>query len=420
MELLLKNATIVRTGSRKNSSKKDIFIKNGIIEKIGSSLSYKNARIVESPDLHVSPGWLDIGTQIGEPGFEQRETLQTVAKCAAKGGFTAIACFPNTNPVMDNKAAVHFIKSSTARMAVDFLPIGALSTNTKGTEITDMMDLNKAGVVAFSDGAKSLQNSGVLLRALQYVKAFKGCIIHRSIDQKICDGGQVHEGLSSVHLGMKGIPAIAESSSIQKDIALNTYAESKLVLHLISSASSCEVIKESKKSKGQLYTTVSYLNLLENEAVLENFDSNFKVNPPLRAEQDQKALIKGIKDNTIDAICTNHVPLEEEKKKMEFSYADFGAIGLQTAFPALCEALSEKIGVVPLIDKLSNGPRKILGLPEIKIAEGEKAELSLFDPSIQWEFNAKSNLSKSKNSPYLGRTFSCKVLGIINGRSVSL
>jgi len=368
MELLLKNATIVRPGARKNSSKKDIHIKNGIIQKIGSKLNVPNARIVESNELHVSPGWFDIGTQIGEPGYEHRETLKSVAKAAAAGGYTGIASFPNTYPIVDNKSAVHFILSSTKKYPVDFYPIAALSKNVDGEDITEMMDLHNNGALGFSDGSKSLQNSGVLLRALQYVKSFEGCVLHKSIDQHIANEGQVHEGDASIQLGLKGIPSIAETSSLQKDLDLNRYADSKIVFHTISSEGSSKVIKAAKRNKDKVMATVAYLNLIANDQVLLNFDSNYKTDPPLRSPKDQNALIRGIKDDTIDAICS----------------------------------------------------RKIFGLPEIRIKEGEKAELTLFDPSLKWTFTQKANHSKSNNSPFIDQEFDLKVLGIINGKSISL
>ncbi len=420
MELLIKNVTIIRPGNRKKSSKKDIYIKNGIIQKIGSKLSIEGIKVVESNDLHVSPGWFDVGTQIGEPGFEHRETIDSVAKAAAKGGFTGIACFPNTNPVVDTKSAVHFIKSNSSRYATTFYPIAALSAGVKGTDITEMIDLHQNGAIGFSDGSSSVQNSGILLRALQYVKSFGGCVLQKSIDEKIANHGQVHEGDVSIQLGLSGVPSIAETSSLQKDLELNRYAESKIIFHTISSEGSCKVIKAAKKNKDRVFATVSYLNLIENDEVLLNFDSNFKVDPPLRSSKDQNALIKAVKDDTIDAICSNHVPLEEERKKLEFSYADQGAIGLQTLFPAIYTALSSKLSLNDLVKKLSLGPRRLFGLPEISIKAGEKAELTLFDPSLSWTFDKKDNQSKSNNSPYLGRTFDGKVLGIINGKNISL
>lgn len=416
MELLIKNATIVRADNKVSSTKKDILIKKGEIVSIGKKIDAPNAKVIESNNLHVSGGWMDIGTQIAEPGYEHRETLLTVAKAAAAGGFTSIACFPNTNPVVDNKSAVHFIKAKTSKEPVKFHPIAALSSKAEGTDITEMMDLQSNGAIAFSDGNVSLQNSGVLLRALQYVKAFDGVIIQKSIDNKIANGGQVHEGLMSIQLGLKGIPSIAETSSLQKDIELNRYAESNIVFHTISTEGSYKIIKAAKTNKEKVGATVSYLNLVRTDEVLSDFDSQYKTKPPLRSIKDQNALIKGIKDNTIDAICSNHVPLEEEKKKMEFSYADFGAIGLQTVFPACNTAIGDKVSIGILCDRLSTGPRKLLGLKPIKIAAGEKAELTLFDPDTEWVFTNENNFSKSKNSPFLNNSFKGKVVGIINGK----
>ncbi len=420
MELLIKNATIVRPDDKVNSSKKDIHIKSGKIIAIGKNISAPSAKTISSANLHVSSGWLDIGTQIAEPGYEHRETLQTVARAAAAGGFTSIACFPNTDPVVDNKSAVHFIKAQTKKEVVTFLPIAALSNKTEGDDITEMMDLKANGAIAFSDGKKSLQNSGVLLRALQYVKSFKGVIIQKSIDNKIANGGQVHEGLMSIQLGLKGIPSIAETSSLQKDLELNRYADSNIVFHTISTEGSCKIIKTAKSNKEKVGATVAYLNLVAADDVLSEFDSQYKTKPPIRSVKDQNALIKALKDNTIDAICSNHVPLEEELKKMEFSYAGFGTIGLQTTFAACLTSIGDKISISTLCDKLSTGPRRLLGLKPIKIAKEEKAELTLFDPDIEWTFDKKANLSKSNNSPFLNTTFKGKVIGIINGKKSAI
>lgn len=420
MELLLKNATIIRSGSLKKNQKKDIYIKNGVIQKIASKIKLEGVKTIESDNLHVSPGWLDIGTQIGEPGYEHRENLQSVTDAAAAGGYTGIACFPNTDPIVDSKSAVHFIKSHTEKSPVTFYPIAALSKKTDGDDISEMMDLKANGAVAFSDGSRSIQNSGVLLRALQYVKSFDGCIIQKSVDKKIANDGQVHEGMMSIQLGLKGIPSIAETSSLQKDLDLNRYAQSKITFHTISSEGSYKVIKEAKKNKDAVNATVAYLNLVSNDEVLLDFNSNYKVDPPLRSSKDQNALIKGIKDGTIDAICSNHVPLEEEKKKMEFSNAEFGAIGLQTVFSSCWTALENKISLTDLCHKLSNGPRAILGLESIAIKEGEKAVITLFDPSKKWSFTKENNKSLSNNSPFIEQEFNGTVLGIINGKSYRL
>ena len=284
MDFLLKNATIVHKGFK---SKRDIHIKNGVIHKIASKLDVAGAKIISSDNLHVSPGWLDIGAQIGEPGYEHRETINSISEAAACGGFTSLACFPNTFPTVDNKSTIQFIKSMTATNKVNFYPIAALSKKAEGEEISEMMDLWAHGAVAFSDGNHSVQNSGVLLRALQYVKGFGGSIVQKSVDHKIAGEGQVHEGQMSIQLGLKGIPSIAETASLQKDLDLNSYAESKITFHTISSEGSCKVIKEAKKNNTSVNATVSYLNLVANDEVLLDFNSNYKVDPPLRSSKDQ-------------------------------------------------------------------------------------------------------------------------------------
>ena len=416
MNLLIKNATIVCRDKSLNGKKFDLLIKNGVIDKIAKKISDQNAKIIESKKLHVSIGWMDIGTQVGEPGFEHRETLSSVAQSAAKGGFTALAPFPNTNPCIDNKSSVQYILNNSQHLAIDFFPIAAISQGCKGLDITEMMDLSHAGAIAFSDGKKAVQDGGLLLRALQYAKASKKKIIQRPVDLTLEYEGMIHEGKTSLSLGLNGMPSLSEYTSVTRDLKIAEYAENDIILHTISTKESVDLLKTERKNNQSVSATVSYKNLIQTDEDLLDFDSNLKLQPPLRSQKDQKALIKGIKDGSIQAICCNHVPLEQEQKKLEFPYAGFGAIGLETCYSAINTRLAGTISKNILVERLAYGPREILDLSIPEIKEGLKANLTLFDPSQEWTYDRREIASKSKNTPYIGSMFTGKVLGIINGK----
>ncbi len=417
MNLLIRNAKIISRDKALHGKTKDILIKNGVIEKIATRISDNQAKIVSSPNLHISIGWMDIGTQIGEPGFEHRETIRSVSKAAASGGFTAIAPFPNTYPTVDGKSGVQYVLNNSTRELVDFLPIGAATKNTEGKELTEMVDMSEAGAVAFSDGKYSIQNSGMLLRALQYSRSTGKKIIQNSYDKSLDHCGTVHEGKTSVTLGMEGIPSLSEYVPLKRDIELAEYAESSIIIHLLSTAKSVGLVEQANKN---VFATVGYQNLIHSDEDLIDFDVNLKVFPPLRETTDKEALVNAIKKGIINAICTNHIPWDDESKKLEFSYAEYGAIGLETCYAALNTHLSKTLSQKVIVERLAYGPREILDLdiPEIKI--GSKANLCLFDPSSEWEFTKKDIQSVSSNSPYVKSKFTGRVLGVINGRQSHL
>lgn len=412
MLILIKNATIIAPQSKFHNSKKDILIKNGEITKIANSISSAKAKIIKSKNLHVSAGWIDIGAQSGEPGFEHRESLQSLTKTASAGGYTGLAIFPNTNPVIDDKASVQYILNSTQDHLVDYYPIGAISKKCDGLEITEMIDMKTNGAIAFSDGQLSIDSNGLMLRALEYAKSTNSIIINSPNDKGLSHGNSIHEGHVSTMLGLKACPSIAETLMVERDIQLAEYADSKLHLHNISSKDSIDKISNSKNKN--LSAAVNYLNLCLTEKAIESFDVNCKVSPPLRTEEDKEALTKGVNSGKIDIISSNHIPLEQELKKKEFVYAESGAIGLQTCYSAL-ESFSN-ISVSKLVSCLATNPRKLLGLTIPMIEKDEKANLTLFDPKEEWTMDDKSNQSRSKNSPFWNQTLKGKVIGVINGK----
>ncbi len=419
--LLIKNVTIVDPSSRLNGKKRDILInKKGIIEAIKVTIKAKNVEILNAKDACISIGWMDVGTQVGDPGYEHREDLQTVSQAALAGGYTAIAPYPNTLPTIHSKSEVNYIKNKTNLGLVDFYPIGAISRDCEGKDITEMYDMHHSGAVAFSDGQKTIQNSGLMMRALQYVKAFDGLIMNHPQDAALASDGQMHEGRVSTSLGMKGIPSIAEELMVQRDLYLVEYAESRLHLFNISTERSVDLLKEAKSKGIDVTASVPILNLVFDETAIGEFDSNYKVLPPLREKSDIKALKRGIKNGTISLITSNHIPLDEESKNLEFPYADFGIIGLETTY-ALCNShLSDVLETKDLISILAINPRKLLRLPIPSIEEGAEANLTVFNPNLEWTLTEKSIRSKSKNTPFIGQKFKGKVIAVVNNGKYQL
>ena len=415
MQILLKNARIFDGNPEIRSQ--DILIQHGIIEAMGDKIQAPSgAQIWESPELSVSPGWLDIGVYAADPGYEHREDLSSAAAAAAAGGFTAMACFPNTDPALHTKSEILYVRNKSAGLPVHCYPIGAVSQDCAGKDLAELFDMHAAGAVAFSDGKRAVQDAGLLLRALQYAKAFSGLVINVPHHNTIAAGGQMHEGLMSTSLGLKGLPALAEELMVQRDLSLLEYSGGRLHIHLISTAKSVEMIRAAKKAGFPVTCSVAVANLCFSDEKLIDFDSNWKVVPPLRSHSDSRALMEGVTDGTIDFICSNHTPWHEEAKNLEFTYADFGIIGLETVF-ALCRTFLRKaLTVEKLIEKMSLAPRQILGLPIPKIEIGERAELTVFDPNAEWVLEEKSIRSKSRNTPLIGQTFQGKVLGIVGGK----
>ena len=414
MNILLQKAHIV-DGSGE-SKPQDILVRNGRIDTIAGHIDVeKNMKVWSSAHLCVSPGWFDVGVQTGDPGFEHREDLRTVAAAARKGGFTAIAPFPNTQPPVHSKSEILYIRNNTAGLGVHFYPVGAISQDCAGKDLAELYDMHAAGAAAFSDGKKAVQDASLLLRAMQYARAFNGLILNEPHHKTIAAGGQMHEGTVSTSLGLKGLPSLAEEIMVQRDLSLLEYSEGRLHIHLVSTAKSVDMIRAAKKAGLQVTCSVAVANLFFTDAELRDFDSNWKLLPPLRAQSDADALLEGLADGTIDFIVSNHNPWDEEAKNLEFPYADFGMIGLETVF-ALCRTFgAKKLSLPLLVEKMSLAPRRIFGLPVPEIKAGENAELTVFDPTESYTFTTENIGSKSRNTPFLGRTLQGKVLGTIVG-----
>lgn len=414
MNFLIRKATVIDPSSPYHGKVVDIFIEGDKITSIGSNLKRNADQLIEVEGAHVSPAWVDIGVQVCDPGYEHREDLRSVSLAAAAGGFTTIAAQPNTSPAVDGKTEVSYLKQYSKGKLVDILPIGAVTTKCQGKDITEMIDMHHAGAVAFSDGNQAIADNGMALRALEYVKAFDGIVINQPLDRTLAFEGQMHEGVVSTSLGMKGIPNLAEDLMVQRDIYLAQYADSRLHLANLSSQFAVEWVRQAKAKGLKVTCSVAALNLAYDDRALVEFDSNFKVLPPLRSSEDIEALKQGLKDGTIDLIGSNHVPLEEEAKKLEFPYADFGAIGLETSYALINTHLEGVLSQTELVEKLAINPRRIFNLEEVIVREGARANLSIFNPQESWTVQAKDIFSKSRNCPLLGQTLKGKVIGVIN------
>ena len=420
MDVLLKKCTIIDPSGPHHRKEVDVLIHNGVIEKIGKRLTAPNAKckLVEANNLHLSPGWLDIMPWHGEPGFEQVETLTSLCAAAAAGGYTAVAPAPNTQPVADQfnnvRALGHFQNSYGVRIH----PLGALSVGTECKDLTEIYDLTQAGAVAFTDGWKSVQHSGLLLRALEYVRPLKRTVINQPHERNLENEGLMHEGVTSTLLGMKGIPALAEEIMVHRDLELARYAGSAIHILSITSKGSVRLVKEGKKQGIPVSASVAIMNLLAIDEDVRDFDPAYKIWPPLRSAEDQKALLAGVKNQTIDVITSNHSPSDQEHKDLEFAYAAYGITQLQTCFPAFNSAFPEELDTFVLA--VSQNPRSILGLKKVTIEVGEPVEMTLFNPTETWTFTRSKNRSQAINTPFFDHPFTGKVVGTIIGDQLNI
>ncbi|WP_026705021.1 dihydroorotase [Flavobacterium soli] len=416
MNLIIRDAKIIDAKSPFNKKIVDIEISDGIIKTIGSNLENKNnTKELKLDNLHVSQGWFDSSVSLGEPGFEDRETILHGLNVAGKSGFTGIALQPNSFPIIDNQSQVSFVKSKANNLATELFPIGALTKNSEGKDLAELFDMKNAGAVAFGDYNKNLDNANLLKIALQYVQDFDGLVIAYSQDTNIKGSGVANEGIVATRLGLKGIPALAEELQIARNLFILEYTSGKLHIPTISTAKSVQLIKEAKAKGLQVTCSVAVHHLVLTDEKLEEFDTRFKVTPPLRTETDRKALIKGVKDGTIDMITSDHNPMDIEHKKMEFDLAKNGTVGLESAFGALMTVLPLEI----IVEKLTSG-KNIFSIENQSIEENKKANLTLFSPEEEWIFEKKDIISKSKNSAFIGTKMKGKVFGIYNQEKLNI
>lgn len=417
MNVLIKQATIISTSSPFNGQIKDILIKDGKIYSIGNSITEKADQVIEQEGLCVSIGWMDIFADFGDPGFEQKENIESGAKAAAAGGFTDVMLIPNSKPVVDNKAQVEYIVQKAKELAINIHPLGAISKKAEGKDLAEMYDMRQSGAVAFSDGIHPVQNSGLLLKALQYVNSFSGTIIQVPDDTSIGANGLMNEGVISTQMGLPGKPVLAEELMVARDLKLARYANSKVHFTGISSPKSLDYITRSKESGIQVTCSVTPYQVYFCDEDVQGYDTNLKLNPPLRTRADMMAIRKALLDGTIDCIASHHLPQHWDNKTCEFEYAKPGMIALETTFAVLtsCGMPAETFVQMQTINV-----RNILGLPVPEIKEGEIASLTLFTPGTEFIFDENMIRSGSKNTPFIGKKLKGKVVGIINKSNIQL
>ncbi|MDP2414937.1 dihydroorotase [Daejeonella sp.] len=411
--LLIQSAKILDHRSPFNGKIADVLIRDGKISEIGKNISFsdKSTIIISAKGQVLSPGFFDLNANFGEPGLETKEDMGTGCMTAAAGGFTGLALMPNTQPPIHSKAEVSYLISKSKNNLVDIYPLGCISHNREGKELAEMYDMQQSGAIAFTDGNRPVSNAGLMSRALLYTKSFNGLIFAYAEDQDIAGKAKMNEGLMSTYLGMKGNPSLAEELMISRDLYLAEYNDSRIHFSTISSAKSVDLIRKAKKAGIKVSCDVAVHHLIFTEDDLEGFDSNFKVKPPLRTKKDQKALIAGLKDGTIDAIVSQHCPHEIEFKNVEFEIASYGITGLQTALPV---ALKAGLSLETIIEKMAIAPRNILGISIPELKTGNSANFILFNPEEEWELNEESNRSKSSNSPFYGQILKGKVKLVYN------
>jgi dihydroorotase len=413
-DLSLKSVKIIDKNSPFHLQIKDVSLKNGLITSITPhDESEEASSVFYQENACLSVGWFDMRATVPAIGLEYKEDIDSACEAAMRGGFTEIAVLPVSQPVIQTKEAIHFILRHSETRLCSLYPIAAASVDTKGEEMTEMLDLHTAGAVAFSDGSFPTTNTSLTIKTLQYLSQFDALFINMPDEKNLSKYGMMHEGINSTLLGMKGLPALAEEMGIMRDLKLLSYAGGKIHFSGISCAESVQLIRNAKQQGLPITADIAAHQLAFTDEDLKDFDTNLKVKPPFRTQKDIKALIEGLLDDTIDAIVSDHQPQDEESKCLEFDQAEFGIIGLETAF-AVANTFGKDIPLEKLIEKFTTNPRGILKVRQPKIAVGEMANLTLFSPEESWEYKFKDIRSKSKNSPFIGKTLKGRVLGVFN------
>jgi len=428
VKIVLKNAHIIDPAVGRDEFA-DILIVDGVIERIKPQLrTGAPTEVFDFKGNIIAPGFIDMHVHAREPGFEHKETLATAMDAAAAGGFTAVCCMPNTNPPIDNASVVRFVRETskqTPSPLVDVYPIGAVTKGREGKELSPMAELAQAGAVAFSDDGAPVSDAAIMRRALEYASMVGKPIIQHAEEISLTRGGAMNEGIVSTRLGIPAMPAIAEQIMIERDIAIVEYlikdrhvGDNQLHYHVahVSTAGSVEAVRSAKRRGLPVTCEVTPHHFTLTDDVVQSFDTNSKMNPPLRTQDDIEALKEGLRDDTIDVIASDHAPHSYDEKQVEYLHAPFGIVGLETALGlSLTELVHTKIITIgQFIEKLSINPRRILRLPRISIAEGERANLTIFDPAAEWTVDINRFHSKSKNSPFHGRTLRGKPVAVVN------
>ena len=413
MTILIQQAKITDLNSPYNGTTQDLLIENGVITQIGDLKNIKADKNIASPNLHASIGWVDCFAHFCDPGLEYKETIDTGIEAAATGGYTEVMILPHTAPAITGKSQVEYILKRAENKKVKIHPLGAISKNIEGKDLAEMYDMQKAGAIAFTDGLKPVQSGGLFLKALQYVKAFNGTIIQLPDDKTIGQNGLMHEGIKSTQLGLPGKPMIAEEIAVARDLRLLQYTESKLHLTGITSPKSVEQIEVAKREGLDVSCSVSPAHFFFTDEDLSDYNTHLKLNTPLRTNADQILLKKALISGKIDCIASHHLPHEYDSKICEFENAQPGMIALETSYAAIQTAMDIELSPEKWVQLVAHNTRKIFNIDEPIIDLNHSANITLFDPNIEYTFTEAHIRSKSKNSPFIGKTLKGKVIGTI-------
>lgn len=411
MRILIKNAIVTSPGHPLHGKKSDLFIENGYIRKIGDNLTFEDARIVQANGLHISPGWMDCFANFCDPGEEYKETITSGAKAAAAGGYTDVMVVPDTLPPVQTKSQIDYLITRSSETPVNIRPIGSITQNREGTALTEIYDMYGSGAVAFSDGHRPVQSSGILQKALEYTLAFDGVTIQLPDDNSIGRYGLMNEGVISTRMGMLGKPAIAEELMVSRDIELAKYTRAKLHLTGISTRKSVVLIKEAKEEGIPVTCSVTPYHLFFCDEDLSDYNTFLKVNPPLRTKADRDYLRKAVLDGTIDFIASHHQPQDYDHKICEFEKALNGMETLEVVFSAVCSC---GIPTEQFVQMQTENIRKIFNLPVPEIKEAAPAIITLFNQDDDITYSKQNHFSLSENNAFLGKILTGKVFGIIN------
>ncbi len=419
MKILIKNGYLVNPAGALKEGRYDILAENGVVSRIAKNITAKAEKIIDAKGMYVFPGLIDAHCHLREPGREDEETIYTGSVSAASGGFTTVCCMPNTSPPLDNRVAVRFVVDRARDADCEVLPIGAITVNREGKELPPYGEMVQEGAAGFSDDGDCVMNSLVMRRALEYSKLYKKPVISHSEDANLSKNGVMNEGALSTRMGLSGIPVQSESIMVNRDIALARLTGGRLHLAHISAEESLDAVRMAKKANKNITCEAAVHHLFLTEEAVKGYNTNAKMMPPLRTEKDVKALIKGLKDGTIDCIVTDHAPHSEEEKESGFENAPFGVIGFETALSLAMELQEAGLTVKRIVSLFTAGPARVMGIDRGVLAEGNRADITVFDPRVEWFYRKEEILSKSKNSPFVGRKMKGRVTGTIcNGRIV--
>jgi dihydroorotase len=418
MQMLLKGGRLLDPLARRDEEC-DIHLVDGRIERIGASLAAPAAQVIDLRGKIVAPGFIDMHVHLREPGFEHKETIQTGAAAAAAGGFTAVCCMPNTHPAIDEESVIRYVQNKAAAALdglVDVFPIAAVTVERKGERLAPLAELARAGAVAFSDDGEPVHDAELMRRALEYAAMFGRPVIQHAQDVPMTRGAVMNEGFNATSLGLAGWPSVAEEIMVARDLRLAEYTGGRYHVAHLSTAGSVQLVREAKARGLGVSCEVAPHHFTLTDDAVRSYDTNTKMNPPLRTAKDIEAILQGLRDGTVDVIATDHAPHSFDEKEVEFQQAPFGIVGLETAVGlAITELVMKNVlSLSQLVEKLSVNPRRILNLPPVTVTEGAMANLTLIDPAAQWVVDPRMFKSKSRNTPFGGRRLTGRPVGVMN------